>query len=438
MFYRLLLVAILTLVWAAAAPGQTIIPNRSAPVDTGWRPAGEAPSVPRNVVPGDVLAAAATMPLAGPGLLAAAPTPAAAPAPTPAAPLMAANGSDPTRQPITRVTPGSGTLPNDHGQVWREYDISPYTVRVTATERPEQALVDWILRETGYEAWHGEPLGVLSATRRSLRVYHTPEMQAVVAELVDRFVGSEAETFAFSLRVVSLDQPNWRIRAQRFLKPVNVQSPGVSAWLMAREEASALMAELQKRTDFREHTPPHLLVNNGQATVISGKRPRTYVRDLVMRPDAWPGYEALMGQVEEGCAFDFSPLLSLDRRLIDATLKCEIDQVEKITPVALEFATAGSARQRAKVEVPQMTHFRFHERFRWPVDQVLVVGMGMVALPMPVDNKPNIAGIPLPIATTPPRADLLVFVEARGSVFDPSRAAMPAASAARDPNVMRW
>src|SRR5688572_19283578 len=39
------------------------------------------------------------------------------------------------------VSKGSGTLPNDQGQVWREYDIRPYTVRVTTTARPEQAIV---------------------------------------------------------------------------------------------------------------------------------------------------------------------------------------------------------------------------------------------------------------------------------------------------------
>jgi hypothetical protein len=61
-----------------------------------------------------------------------------------------------------------------------------------------------------------------------------------------------------------------------------------------------------------------------------------------------------------------------------------------------------------------MTHYRFHERFRWPVDQVLLVGMGMVALPMPVDGKPLVPGVALPIGTTPARADLLVFVESRG------------------------
>jgi hypothetical protein len=61
-----------------------------------------------------------------------------------------------------------------------------------------------------------------------------------------------------------------------------------------------------------------------------------------------------------------------------------------------------------------MTNYRFHERFRWPVDQVLVVGLGMVALPMPVDGKPLVPGVSLPIGTTPARADLLVFVESRG------------------------
>jgi hypothetical protein len=40
--------------------------------------------------------------------------------------------------------------------------------------------------------------------------------------------------------------------------------------------------------------------------------------------------------------------------------------------------------------------------------------MGMVALPMPVDGKPLVPGVSLPIGNTPARADLLVFVESRG------------------------
>ncbi|MHC4176626.1 MAG: hypothetical protein ACYSWU_03920 [Planctomycetota bacterium] len=100
--------------------------------------------------------------------------------------------------------------------------------------------------------------------------------------------------------------------------------------------------------------------------------------------------------------------------MIDASIKCNIDQVEKMIPVMIDVPTAVAKRQRTKIEVPQMTHFRFHERFRWPVDQVLLVGMGMVALPVPVDSQPLVRGLPLPLGTSPPRADLLVLVEAKG------------------------
>ena len=68
-------------------------------------------------------------------------------------------------------------LPNSAGQVWREYDITPYTSRVTTTENPQQAILDWILRETGNEMWFNEPLGILHANRSQLYVYHTPEIQ---------------------------------------------------------------------------------------------------------------------------------------------------------------------------------------------------------------------------------------------------------------------
>src|SRR5439155_2375967 len=47
------------------------------------------------------------------------------------------------RRSIARVTSGEPVLPHSQGQVWREYDISPYTVRVSSTNRPEQAIVDW-------------------------------------------------------------------------------------------------------------------------------------------------------------------------------------------------------------------------------------------------------------------------------------------------------
>ena len=44
-----------------------------------------------------------------------------------------------------------------------------------------------------------------------------------------------------------------------------------------------------------------------------------------------------------------------------------------------------------------MAQFRFHERFRWPVDQVLLIGLGIVPPPVPVDNPVTLGGLPLPL-----------------------------------------
>jgi hypothetical protein len=322
-------------------------------------------------------------------------------------------------RPTTKFTGAPATLPNDGGQVWKEYDISAYTTRVQSTKKPEQAIIDWILRETGYEAWHSDPLGVLSANNRSLRVYHTPEMQAVVADLVDRFTSSEAATQTFALRVITMDSPSWRTKAQPLLRPVPVQSTGVCAWLLAKEDAAILMAELRRRNDYREHSSPYLMVNNGQSTVVSAMRGRQYTRDVMLRPDLPTGAELQPGQVDEGFTLDFSPLLSTDKRMIDATVKCDIDQVEKMIPIMLDVPAQSTSRQRIQIEEPQMTHYRFHERFRWPVEHVLLIGMGMVALPVPVDGRPMVPGVPF--VTSPARADLLVFVECKGQLPDPQR-----------------
>ena len=172
------------------------------------------------------------------------------------------------------MTNGSGTLPNQHGQVWREYDISPYTARVTTTKRPEQAIVDWILRETGYEVWHSEPLGILSATPRTLRVYHTPEMQALVADIVDRFVASEAESQTFSLRVMTIDSPNWRARAPACCSPCPCRRRASAPGSCSGKTPPCCWPNCSAAAITANTARPHLLVNNGQSTVVSMLRPR--------------------------------------------------------------------------------------------------------------------------------------------------------------------
>ncbi len=363
---------------------------------------------------------------------AAAPSTATAPASTPtfvspasagpagaASPAKASADASP-RQPVTRVTSGNGSLPNEGGQLYREYDISPYTARITTTKRPEQAIVDWILRETGYETWHSDPLAILSAGPRTLRVYHTPQVQSAVGEIVDRFNSTDSEAQAFSLRVITVDSPNWRVRVQRLLSPVPVQTPGAQAWLLEKEAAAVLLTELRRRSDYREHNSPQLLVNHGQPTVVSATRGRNYIRDVKIRADAWPGFEPETAIVDEGFTLEFTPLLSLDGKTVDAAIRCDIDQVERMVPVTLNVPTSVAPRQSTKIEVPQMVHVRFHERFRWQADRILVVGMGIVPVPVPSDPKSIVPGLPLPITSGPPRADLLLLVESRGKAAPPA------------------
>jgi len=325
---------------------------------------------------------------------------------TPAMPVRA-------REPIARVSAGPGTLPNDAGQEWREYDITPYTARVSSTVKPEQAILDWILRETGYEAWHGTPLGILSVDSRRVIVYHTPPMQAVVQDIVDRFVNSEAESHVFGMRVVTLGSPDWRSKHHSVLHPVATQSQGTSAWLMAKEDFALMVADLRRRSDFREHGTPHLMVNNGQSKQVSANQTRNYVRDVILKADgSWPGYEPVMGQFDEGFKLEFNPLLSIDGTVVDAVIRCDVDQVEKMVPVMIDVPTTAAPRQRQKVEVSQGISIRLHERFRWPTDQVLLISLGVGPAPIPDAS----GALSVPLLSGPPRAEMLIFVESRGKL----------------------
>ncbi len=341
-----------------------------------------------------------------------------APAGTTASSNMASLGEGITH---AQVTKGSSTLPRDHGQVWREYDIRPYTVRTDASARPEQLIVDWILRETGYEAWHSEPVGLLSAGRQVLRVYHTPEMQAVVADIVDRFVNTRASNYAYTLRIATVRNPNWRAKALPMMTPISVQTPGVQGWLLAKEDARLLVAELGRRTDYREYNSPQQLIGNGQSFVISTMRPRSYVKGAAVTQTAWPGYQPEMGTIEEGFSLEFSPLLALDLATSDAVVKVRLNQVEKMVPVKLDLPTAVASNQRVEIDVPQLTTANLHERFHWPSNKVLLLSMGVVATPGPTKDNPFTEAVTgaVPMLKSPPRADALLFIECMGQ-FTPS------------------
>ena len=337
-------------------------------------------------------------------------------------------------QPATaNFNSGDGTLPNSHGQVWREYDISPYTLRVQGVEQPQQAIVDWVIRETGTQVWFNEPLGILSANRTTLRVYHTPEMQAVVKEIVERFVGGQTDAHSFGVRLLTVNNPNWRESLHKIMRPVSVQTPGIQAWIMSKEDAALLVSELSKRPDYREYNSTNLIIHNGQAGELNHVKPTTYIKNVLFSGDQFGSYQPEQGEIREGYHLSISPLINGDGSVVDCVIKCSVDQVEQLVPVNIDVPTQLNPGQQVQVQVPQLVSWRVHERFRWPADQVLVVSCGVVA--KPGGAKKGLLGmrnIPNPFEGAP-RADAMMILEAKGSVAPPLASQTPAGSGVSTP-----
>ena len=343
------------------------------------------------------------------------------------------NSNQPTTQPTNQVAnqaqgnqqnPGSDPifsqvgssnrmqqLPNDAGQVWRSYDISPYTYSVQTKTRPEQAVVDWVLKETGTEMWFTQPMGVLSATRDKLHVYHTPAIHNRIKPIVDRFVQSRGRQLVVGLKMMTIASPDWRTSAISMMQPIQVSSPGVEAWLMTKENAAILSGMLRNRADYQEQSNNDLIVANGQQYNMENTRPVEFLRSIGLSQDN-TRYQALNGRIDEGYSIDFSTLSSLDGRSIEAIVGCDINQIEKMQRVSVDLPTAAGQTQPFDLQIPQMVRWNVRERFRWPSDMVLVLSCGVVATPGP--QRQALLGLPSLFNGNRRRADALMFIEYKG------------------------
>ena len=103
------------------------------------------------------------------------------------------------------------------------------------------------------------------------------------------------------------------------LKPVDVKSPGVEAWLLSRENAALLYEQLKARGDFREHSAPRVEIANGQSQTLARTQPRQYTRGVQLKRE-FPFYDLIPGQIDEGYSLQISPLMSLDGQTMEAAV----------------------------------------------------------------------------------------------------------------------
>jgi hypothetical protein len=297
--------------------------------------------------------------------------------------------------------------------------------------------VDWVLRETGSDIWFTDPFGFMNARRDALVVHHTPEMHAVVQSVVDRFTAGSKDPQILNLKILTVGSPNWRSRANPLIQHVNVQSPGVQAWLVTKENIAMLQNLLRSRGDVRELQAVDLVLHNGQSEAIGSTRDRNYVRSIRPSIAGWPPYEPETGQAPEGFQLEVSPLLSIDGKTVDVALRCSIDQLEKLVPVDMDLPLPNGQNHRMRIEVPQVVSWRLHERFRWPADQVLLLSCGVVGSPDRSPNPTSLLNLDRLVGGATGRADALLVLEWKGKAAD-GMVSAPRSATGLNPNRSRY
>lgn len=346
-------------------------------------------------------------------------------------------GAGPTPGSVQTQSAAAMNLPSGDGQVFKTYDLRPYTKELSQVDRPQQAVVDWVLRETGTEVWFSDPFGFINADRETLRVYHNPQMQQLVNGIYERFVNGTTEAQLYGLRLMAVGDPNWRTRASALMRSVQAQSPGVQAFLLSKENSAVLMSQLRGRSDFKELNAVDVVVHNGQSQVLEQVRGRNFISDFQPVQGAWPPYMPTTGELKEGYRLQLSPLLSVDKQTVDLMVKCNIDQVERFVNVDLDLPLNTGQAYRGQINVPQVASWRLHERFQWPTDQVLLLSCGVVAAPQSPSDPTSLLGsggrmFGLDRILTPggDRADALLLIEYRGDASSRLQAPPPQVNSA--------
>jgi len=334
---------------------------------------------------------------------------------------------------IARVSAITEQVPQDHGQIGRSYDITPYTKErrlPTGSPPPEQVLVDWILRKTGTNTWHTGPFGILHANSEKLHVYHTKEQQLIVADIVDRFVCPQLWDEACTLRIVSISRPDWLSRGHSWMRPVNIATQGVQGWIMEQSAAQNLLQELSRRSDFRELIPPQPHIAHGIQHNVVVTRQRQYLRDVQPNSTVPHGFAEDRETINEGLGLSITPLAMLDGQHMAAAIKLDVVQIERMLSAMIEVATATNSRQRVHIESPQLASFKLDEVVVFPKNMVLLLDLGTVPLPNTADEDSRNVITEIARGLNPARrGNVLMFIGTTSGGAVPAASATPATPA---------
>ena len=269
-----------------------------------------------------------------------------------------------SRPPIARVTSGDGILPNDHGQVWREYDIRPLRDSAAGAGRPEQKIVDWILRETATK--HDIPSRSESSAP-SKDAAGLPHARDTGGRLGDgRSLRESANASQmFDMRVVSMASQNRRTKAFKKSRRSGAIARDPSLAL-PKEDASLLTAKIGQperfpRIQFAETCSPQRSIDPR----LDDASPRLYRRGHAASRATSSGLRAASAAIQRGLFARFQSAIFAGRPVG----RCDDPMRRRsswngVVPVAVDVPTPIALRQHTEIEVPQTSSYRLRERFQ--------------------------------------------------------------------------
>lgn len=285
------------------------------------------------------------------------------------------------------------------GQEWREYDISAYSAKFPPSASAESAVREWILRETGRDAWLGMEVTSLAITPERVRIYHNAQVQDRVAEVLGRFINYNPGRFNCRVKVWNVTDIKWRTKFGQGLQSVGHEEPGREAWAIRTDEANKLIAELGRPRRAKTLAHPQFTVVNGQpATVHWAKEEAGYVKSTAAKYDGHTGtgFEQEVEATDDGVTVRFSPLIAADASSID------VDVSVSARKLAGKEHTGGLPLfTKHRVEVSEVPAERYADRIRLPTGKHLLVSVGIVPS---FDGKKGLLG-------RHKKAELLVLIE---------------------------
>lgn len=299
------------------------------------------------------------------------------------------------------------SLTSEHGQIWKQYDISKYTSQFPQMSRPESAVMDWILMETGFEIWHSEIPALLNVTRNAVSIYHVPQIQVQIESLIQRFVNVEPHEHLFQVSVFTVNSPYWRQKIGNRMQPISSFSMGSQAWIILPDDLKAIREILETTPGFVNHASESETVPNGQRLEMSRVRTRRYTRNFFTKPGSGRSPEAEDVLMDDGFALELMPLVTVDGASADAQIKFQVNHLDRLLP--MKITPPGSfSRASEEISVPLVGQFRFRERYRWNTQNALLVSPGLTP-PIVSSGESNSSGI----LNTTKRVETLILIEYR-------------------------